>query len=188
MTKEDSPQCGAMVAAAMDYCHLIDHCHSDNSHSDSSNRYWLRRMEKLLPRIHTAVLYLHAPTVNRCVYDFPDDDQRCDLYMKLNELLLNDDILWSDFDRRDIKQCLSECLADDFTDIYFDLKKGLHLLHQHPKNPAIAVNIWHSSFYAHWGKHLMDAESWLHAVEARNYTSISAALNTFNLPFATVSR
>lgn len=167
--------CDAMVSAAIEYCQLIDHCHND-----SSNRYWLRRMEKLLPRLHTAILCLHVPTVNHRLYDFPDDDQRCDLFMKLNELLWNDDILWSEFDRKEIKQCMCDCLADDFTDIYFDLRKGLHLFHQHPENLTMATNLWHSSFYAHWGQHLMDAESWLHAVEARNYTSISAALNIFS--------
>ncbi len=182
MNTEHYTQCDFMVTAAMDYCQLIDHCHNK-----SSDRYWLRRMEKLLPRLHTAVLCLQVPTATRCIYDFPDDDQRCELFMKLNELLWNDDILWSDFDRKDIKHSMCECLADDFTDIYFDLRKGLHLLRQHPENPAIAANIWQNSFYAHWGQHLMDAESWLHAVEARNYTSISAALNSFNQALYTIS-
>ena len=178
MTTEYFSQCGTMLAATIDYCQLIDHCHNNND-----SHYWLRRMEKLLPRLHTAVLYLQAPTLNHCAYDFPDDDQRCDLFMKLNELLWNDNILWSDFDRKDIKHNMCECLADDFTDIYFDLKNGLHLLRQHPENPTLAINNWQNSFYAHWGQHLMDAESWLHAVEARNFTSISAAFNSFKLHF-----
>jgi hypothetical protein len=178
MNSEQFSQCDSMVTAAREYCQLIDHCQYD-----SSDRYWLRCMEKLLPRLHTAVLCLQVPTVNKCDYDFPDDDLRCDLFLKLIDLLWNDSILWSDFDRKDIKQNMCECLADDFTDIYFDLRKGLHLLHQYPEKPVIAANIWHSSFYAHWGQHLMDAESWLHAVEARNYTSISAALNSFNPTF-----
>jgi hypothetical protein len=182
MTIEYFSQCGAMAGVTMDYCDLIDHCdHDGNSH------YWLRRMEKLLPRLHSAVLYLQAPTLNHSVYDFPDDEQRCNLFMKLNELLLNDALLWSNFDRNDIKHCMCECLADDFTDIYFDLKKGLHLLKQHPENPALAINNWHNSFYAHWGRHLMDAESWLHAVEARNFTSNSAAFNSFKLFFSYVN-
>lgn len=173
-----------MIAAVNDYCQLIDHCHQNNN-----DQYWLRRMEKLLPRIHSAVLSLQAPAVNRCFYDFPDDDQRCNLFMKLNELLLNDDILWSNFDRMDIKRRMCDCLADDFTDIYFDLKKGLHLLDQHPDQPAIALHIWHCSFYEHWGRHLMDAESWLYAAEARNYSSISAALNAYySRPFSSVNR
>ena len=154
MTNEYFSQCGAMVSASIDYCQLIDECHKNDN-----NHYWLRRMEKLLPRLHTAVLYLQAPTLPRWAYDFPDDDQRCNLFMKLNELLWNDDILWSDFDRKDIKLCMCECLADDFTDIYFDLKKGLQLLRQQPENPHLAINNWHNSFYSHWGQHLMDAEA-----------------------------
>lgn len=179
MNTDHYSQCGPMVTAAAEYCQLIDHCAEGGA-----NHYWLRQMEKLLPRLHTAILYLQVPTVNHSAYDFPDDDERCDLFMKLNELLLGDVILWSNFDRKDIKQCMCECLADDFTDIYFDLRKGLHLLHRNPENPTLAANLWHNSFYAHWGQHLMDAESWLHAVEARNYTSISAALNSFSIAFA----
>lgn len=133
-------------------------------------------MEKLLPRIHSAVLSLEAPTTDSTKYDFPNDDDRCELFMKLNELLINDKILWTDFDKTEIKQRMCDNLADDFTDIYFDLKRGLDLLNQNPQQPDHAIYNWHNSFYTHWGQHLMDAEGWLHALETRNYNSTSAAL------------
>jgi hypothetical protein len=161
-----------MANAVRDYCALIDGCEG------TTGNYWLARMEKLLPRLHSAVLSLHAPTPENFAYELPNDDLRCELFMKLNSLLFNDNILWCDFDRADIKQCMCEALADDFADIYFDLKKGWELLREFPQQPQFAVGNWHSSFYAHWGQHLVDAESWLHALEARNYSSISVALHT----------
>jgi len=34
------------------------------------------------------------------------------------------------------------------------------------ENPMHAVSDWQRSFYAHWGKHLLDAECWLHSIDA----------------------
>lgn len=176
MTPASSTVCTQMEAAAREYCQLIDQCNECGK-----GQYWLRRMEKLLPRIHSAVLSLQAPANMNCGYNFPNDDMRCELFMRLNQVLINDNILWSGLDPIDLKHCLCEALADDFTDIYFDLKNGLEMLQQHPQQPNYAIGTWRTSFYKHWGQHLMDAESWLHAVESRNYQSLSAAMQIFKM-------
>ena len=164
-------QCGQMAMAVKEFCSLIDHLNSDDP-----GHYWLRRMEKVLPRLHSAVISLDVPETDNVNYCLPNDDLRCELFMRINQLLLSDGILWSDFDKPKLKQSLSERLADDFTDIYFDLKCGLEQLNKHPDKPEAAANTWRQSFYLHWGEHLVDAEGWLHAVEVRNFGTMTEAL------------
>lgn len=164
-------QCQLMASLVAEYCALIDHFNDLDG-----GKYWLRRMEKLLPQLHAAVVALDLPTETRNRYHLPNDDLRCELFVQLNELLLSDGILWSELENSDLKQCLCEQLADDFTDIYFDLKSGLDLLKAYPNQPRYAASNWRASFYVHWGQHLVDAEGWLHAVEVRNYTNTTAVL------------
>lgn len=164
-------QCGQMASVVKEFCTLIDHFHTSGQ-----KQYWLRRMEKVLPRLHAAVVSLEVPESTDIDYHLPNDDMRCELFMRLNQLLLSDSILWSRFDKPIIKQRLCERLADDFTDMYFDLKYGLHLLDKYPDNPDQAARLWRQSYYLHWGEHLVDAEGWLHAVEVRNFGTMTQAV------------
>ena len=164
---DNSASCVQMTTVAREYCGLIENCNLFDG-----EQYWLRRMEKLLPRLHAAAVSLDSSNINQG-YDLPNDDMRCELFMRLNQLLYNDCILWLDLDRADVKQSMCESLADDFTDIYFDVKTGLDKLEH---NTSMAMGIWYSSFYTHWGQHLVDAETWLHAVEARNYNTSHIAI------------
>lgn len=156
-------QCGRMANVATEYCTFIDGL-DDVSHDGE----WVVRMEKLLPRLHVAVTALVAPGDDyRCAYRFYDDDQRCELYMRLHHVLQSDASFWSAYDGLNplpqIRQQLSARIADDLTDMYFDLKCGLDLLEN---DPGQAASNWLCSFYVHWGQHLLDAECCLYAVEA----------------------
>jgi hypothetical protein len=93
-----------------------------------------------------------------------NDDVRCELFMRLNEFFLSDQHIWPDFDKYDLKLHMCESLAYDFTDMYFDLKRGLELLDIYPNQPNQAASNWRSSFFYHWGRQLVDAEGWLYAV------------------------
>lgn len=168
----NNPLIGSTMATVVrDYCGLIENCNEFDGKS-----YWLRRMAKLLPRLHLAVVSLEGANLIQ-TYDLPNDDLRCELFMRLNQCLFDDALLWSDLDRAEARQSMCESLADDFTDIYFDLKSGLELHECH--NKSLAVDTWYSSFYTHWGQHLVDAESWLHAVETRNYNTSKIAIEVF---------
>lgn len=164
-------QCGQMATAVKEFCALIDHFTCDDQ-----EHYWLRRMEKVLPRLHAAVVALDVAETGNVIYQLPNDDMRCELFMRLNQILLSDTILWSSLDKPDLKRRLCERLADDFTDMYFDLQNGLKLLQQRPDDPASAASLWRHSYYLHWGEHLVDAEGWLHAVEVRNFGTMKEAL------------
>ncbi len=153
-----SPQCGRMAAAAEEYCELID-CFSGSGHEG----LWVARMRKMLPRLHVAVIAL-VPSGEICnPYRFPNDDQRCELYMRLHRALQFDRTFRLAYGKSHLRQQSCDRLADDFTDMYFDLKFGLDLL---KTEPAQAINVWQCSFYMHWGQHLLDAESRLNAVVA----------------------
>lgn len=156
-------QCVRMANVAMEYCTFID-----GLDDVSRDGQWMARMEKLLPRLHVAVTALVTPGDDSCrAYQFYDDDQRCELYMRLHHVLQSDVSLWSAYNRFNplpqIRQKLSARIADNLTDVYFDLKCGLELLEDDPEQ---AANNWLCSFYVHWGQHLLDAECCLYAVEA----------------------
>lgn len=71
---------------------------------------------------------------------------------------------WEVFDPYHKEEPVCASLADDFKDIYRDLKEGIVLFEQGLLNEAIAQ--WKLSFDIHWGSHLVDAIRALHSVNA----------------------
>ncbi|NOX76905.1 MAG: DUF5063 domain-containing protein [Gammaproteobacteria bacterium] len=155
-------QCRRMMSAAVEFCDLID-----NFDVPGQDAQWMAQMEKLLPKLHVAVIALSARCEGRRYYHFPDDDKRYELYLRLLRVLQDDDVLWekhgNGVEKQLQRQRLCDRLADDLTDVYSDLKCGLDLLEEGVQQ---AVCEWQNSFYVHWGQHLLDAECWLHAVGA----------------------
>lgn len=150
--------CSRMAAVVDEYCYLIDTF--DGLGCDSS---WLSRMGKMLPRLHVAVIALVPSTDRYNPYQFPNDDERIELYMRLHDVLQTDQTLKTVYGQSSLRQQFCDRLADDFTDMYFDLRLGLELL---SVDPVKATNLWLCSFYMHWGQHLLDAECRLQAVKA----------------------
>lgn len=178
LTGRVSLQSDRMAAAADEYCKLIDYFGSLGHESA-----WVKRMAKMLPRLHVAVIAL-VPSGEICnPYRLPDDDQRCELYMSLHRVFQSDHKLKLAYGKSHLRQQTCDRLADDFTDMYFDLKFGLDLLES---DPAQAVNVWQCSFYMHWGKHLLDAECRLNAVEAGEKPLHLSGWNWPGLSFAEV--
>lgn len=149
-------ECGRMATVAKEYCSLVEDL-------DGLVRGWVwaERMTSLLPRLHVAIISLNGPDYQHGVYDFPDDDARCELYMHLHTVMGKDAEFWSAGDSLQARNILCDLLADDFTDMYFDLKGGLEIIEHDPQQ---AMDNWQCSFYWHWGRHLLDAEHWLHTV------------------------
>ena len=157
-----SLQCGRMATVALEYCTLIE-TFVDGLEAFNPGSQWLAQMERLLPRLHVAVIALSADGESCTSYRFYDDDQRCELYMRLHCLLQLGRHLWSRNEEYLLPWRLQLCdrMADDLTDMYFDLKRGLDLLDHDPRQ---AASDWQCSFYVHWGRHLLDAECWLRSV------------------------
>jgi hypothetical protein len=87
-------------------------------------------------------------------------------WRQLHELLktkLGDlNLYWEVWDPTKDTKAIHGSLADDFADIYRDLKEELNL---GETNQALSEdNIWHWRFgyYSHWGKHAIDALRTIH--------------------------
>jgi hypothetical protein len=173
-----SPQSYRMATAAAEYCQLIDGF-GGLGHENT----WMERVGKMLPRLHVAVIALVPSGEIYSQYRFPDDDERCELYMRLHHLLELDRTLKLVYGKSHLRQQSCDRLADDFTDMYFDLKFGLDLLESDPEQ---AINVWQCSFYIHWGQHLLDAECRLNAVEAGKKPLHLCGWNWPSLSFAGV--
>ena len=149
-----------MVGVAESYCALIEQ-------NRASDREWLEALFKLMPRLHSAVTAL---TTYDMAHEAPqpvvDLDERFELYSRLRKLLGERDSYWLEFDAAPEEVHMSGSLADDLTDIYFDLRHGLDLLDE--AWPQQAAQVWQSTYRVHWGQHLVDAERHLYALKVRD--------------------
>jgi len=150
------------VETARVYCDLIDHL-------DGGDTVWLEQLAKLLPRLHAAVAELDQPKADLGHYSLEQDlDDRFELYSRLHVLLGERDPYWLEFDLSSDGQAMTGSLADDLTDIFCELKVGLDMLESNPEKTHRALNRFCSSYKAHWGQHLMDAQRHLYELDARN--------------------
>jgi len=148
-----------MADAVERYCQLIDH-------SDQASENWLEELFTLLPRLHSAVTALNGGDAEDLPEPAVDLDARFDLYSRLRKLLGERDGYWLEFDASPDQMHRSGSLADDLTDIYFDLHQGLELLDE--AWPQRAAQAWQSTYRMHWGQHLVDAERHLYALKVRD--------------------
>jgi hypothetical protein len=74
---------------------------------------------------------------------------------------------WLEYDHPDDTNTDGEhrtgSLADDLTDIYFELKRGLNMLDA--AGPDEVAHLWELGFKEHWGQHLVDAERHLYSLK-----------------------
>jgi len=141
----------SMAEIARDFCAHVE------SFSEDQVEEWLQGMATMLPRLDEAARELGNAKSTSVHEQNPEDEGRFELFTRLYEALGERDGYNYEFDARE-GQRLSGSLADDITDIYFDLKRGLELLKQYPAEPAIAASDWQQSFEFHWRHHLVDAE------------------------------
>lgn len=151
-------QLNRMAEAANGFCALVDDF--EKMEVDA----WLERLANILPELQHAITELDKNETLGLYEPAPDYDARFALFTRLYEGLGERGGFDEEFDRQD-GQRLSGSLADDITDIYFDLKRGLSLLKDNPDKPRIAMQEWQSSFELHWRHHLTDVERQLHQFE-----------------------
>ena len=153
-----SPHFNEMASVARSYCELIESV-------DDADHSWLNEIATLLPRLHVAVSALGAEP------DCPDHsvrvdlDDRFELYTSLRKQIGIRDSYWMEFDMAEGEHAMSGSLADDLTDIYYELKNCLHLLDDAESE---VMENWRKGFHCHWGQHLVDAERHLYVLRSRN--------------------
>ena len=153
-----------MTGVAERYCKLIEHPANDSDE-------WLESLYKLMPRLHSAVTSLNAHDSGELQIPGVDLDERFELYSRLRKRLGERDSYWLEFDASPEEMHMSGSLADDLTDIYFDLQHGLELMGE--AWPHRAAEDWQSSYRLHWGQHLVDAERHLYALKVRNQLAVN---------------
>jgi len=148
-----------LVKTARDYCRLIDRI--------PGREDWLSPLFQLLPRLHANVVAVPDPGGADLAPEHSDLDDRFDLFSKLRARLGERDHYWMEFDQPqdvvDNGEHRTGSLADDLTDIYFELKRGLRLLEA--AGPDTVAHLWETGFNQHWGQHLIDAERHLYALK-----------------------
>lgn len=159
-----SEKLSEMATAAEAFCGLI-------SEHETPPDGWLEELYALLPRLHSAVTALKSHNVNDLPVPEIDLDERFNLYSRLRKQLGERDSYWLEFDAPPEQVNMSGSLADDLTDIYFDLLHGLQLLDE--AWPQRAAEVWQMTYRMHWGQHLVDAERHLYALKVRNQLRVN---------------
>jgi hypothetical protein len=150
----------ALLETAREYCRLIESAQAGDDD-------WLNALAQVLPRLHALIANLDVPAEARDPDAEPDLDSRFELFSRLHRTLGERDHYWLEFDAPPEHHAGSGSLADDLTDIYFDLKLGLCRLAAND-DPSQTLNDWRTGFSIHWGQHLVDAERHLYALNSRN--------------------
>ena len=147
-----------MVAAAKVFCAYVEH-------PDEPTSRWVQELSQLLPRLHAAVTSLQVPRDEQPLAANVDPEARFELFSRLYRALGELDGYRLEYDDSHHNAPVTGSLADDLTDIYFDLREGLEWMARcHPDH---AASVWLSSYRMHWGQHLVDANRHLYAINAK---------------------
>lgn len=144
-----------MIDVAKEYCLLIEHMENYN------DEQWLADAARILPRIQTAMAYLDQPDIEYSFFCLPDLEERFELYCRLKDRLGEHDGYWLEYDSHAVLEEMTGSLASDFSDIYFELKRGVRLLNSGDGDESDVLRLWQTGFVLHWGQHLANAQKHL---------------------------
>jgi hypothetical protein len=165
MNQPESLQFNELVASAREYCLTIDQV--------ADRHDWLAAMFRILPQLHAAIVAMRDSGGGSTPPELADFDDRFDLFTQLREHLGELDLYWLEYDDPNEASMDGEhrtgSLADDLTDIYFELKRGLNMLDV--AGPDAVARLWEAGFKQHWGQHLVDAERHLYSLQISNQLS-----------------
>jgi hypothetical protein len=149
MSSNDTQQ--RFADAASSYCQLIENI------DPMDCRTCLATMAGILPRLGSGAEQLPASEHDAVHTGAMEIDARFELFSRIRSALGKLDSYRLEYDHSDNEHDLSGSLADDFTDIYFDLRYGLDLLATQPDDPDLASASWKTSYDLHWREHLNGA-------------------------------
>lgn len=155
----------SLSALAREYCDFID---SYDGFDIRGCAPFLSRLSHLLPRLHAAVAVFGDAEADEAFIDETDLERRFELFSRLRGGLGELDGYWMEFDVARDGQEKSGSLADDLTDIYWELKIGLNRLQQQVDDEVATLRSWGAGYRLNWGQHLVDAERHLYALRARS--------------------
>jgi len=144
----NDPGLTRITETAREYCTLIENMDVTDC------RACLGMMARLMPRLAEAAEQLPTVPTESVHTGSPEFEPRFAMFSRIKSALGKLDSYHLEYDGSDEEDDLSGSLADDFTDIYFDLRYGLDLLETDPGQPEVAAASWKTSYDLHWSEHL----------------------------------
>gem|GEM_PF-4249579 len=149
-----------LIKDAKDFCLIIENVQY------YQNSEWLLDMSRILSRIQMAMAHLDSPQQNTAYTALSEMDNRFELYCTLKEKLGKLDGYWMEFDQRAEIDDQSGSLAGDFSDLYFEFKRGLTQQCDHAESNSRAIMLWKIGYLCNWGQNLLDAQRHLYTLKA----------------------
>jgi hypothetical protein len=152
-----------LIRDAIDFCHIIDNVQY------YQDQEWLSDMTRILSRIQMTMTHMDSPQQKMEYRVLNEMDDRFDLYVKLKEMLGDMDGYWMDYDQKTEIDDQSGSLAGDFSDLYFEFKRGLELGGNQAEMNRQAILLWKTGYLLNWGQHLLDAQKHLYMLKATEH-------------------
>lgn len=149
------------VDAARQFCGLVE------QHESHEPTGWLEQIGNTLLLLESTIDQLDPPFPPLPHAGLSDLEKRFELYFRLKGFLRETDDYWSEADLYAGDGYMTGSLADDFADIYFEIKRGLSFHERGGKGVRIAIQYWTDGYRDHWRQHLIDARKQLFDFKAR---------------------
>lgn len=114
---------------------------------------WLGQIAAVLHPLEEAAKDLVTEVEAGAYPMLADLEKRHRMFLQLKSFLTPIDDYWSEFDLEAGDGLMTGSIADDVTEIYFALKRGLDLW---PLDEEHALQEWASSYEYHWRRHLVN--------------------------------
>lgn len=163
MPNQDPPDC-CFAKSVKDFCRLVE----EHESFGSDGKRWLHQIGQVMLRLEQTIQPLRNGAIEAEYSMLQDLEGRFTLYKRLKSFLGPFDDYWSESDLEAGDGLKTGSLADDITDIYFDLKRGLSLYLAGLEHESEALALWVYSHRVHWEQHVRDATKQLFEFKIAN--------------------
>jgi hypothetical protein len=151
--RKHDPSESCLAESVQDFCRLVEEYESFGT----DGKRWLHQIGQIMQRLVQGMDPLQSDHVDAQYSMLEDLPSRFALYQRLKQFLGPLDDYWSEGDLQAGDGLKTGSLADDITDTYFDLKRGLNLYRLGSEHQIEALSLWIYSYQVHWEQHLRDA-------------------------------
>jgi hypothetical protein len=158
----------AFVETAREFCRLIE------EHRKESRKSFLRRISATLARLYAGAVHLPRTSPSGRVKARRLSKREWQtLFMSLGRKLGSECCYWECFNPYVREELMAGSLADDFADIYRDIKPGLVSYDAgSPSSQEAAVTEWRLGMLSHWGHHATGALRVLHQLQSERRLAV----------------
>lgn len=162
MEQKDTEAVKVFEEVASRYCKAID------SVERISRKELIGKMGAILPELYTAGWNLPKKIAfDRLPPSYNNADEWTNLFHALQRKLGSWDVYWYVFDPISEKEAITQCLADDLADIYYELHDYLRSVASGVPVEDVVFEV-RVGFESHWGHHLTSALRVVHELRFRD--------------------